>query len=192
MKTTVRIENRSDEEIANTILFERRGENVGYRIDGALKTASLADSPDLTGNLDELCRELEGILVDQGLYQNEAQAMVETWRDSWFEEGRRLLYIVPEKFRNSVLPLTISRAPAQITRVFVGRLELVTPATKEAVHQALLAHDEVTLAKYGRFLEPILQTMLKTESDSAYQASVRGELEKVYTSQFYLNRPKAQ
>jgi len=93
--------------------------------------------------------------------------MVETWRDSWFEEGSRLLYIVPEKFLSSVLPLTINPPPAQMVRVFVGRLELVTPTTEKAVQHALATHDGATLAKYGRFLEPILQAMIKIESDAA-------------------------
>jgi len=47
--------------------------------------------------------------------------MVETWRNSWFEEGSRLLYIVPPAFVNKVLPLSIKPAPAQTVRVFVGK-----------------------------------------------------------------------
>ena len=189
-QSKVRIENHAQDEIPNTILFERRGNQVGYRINGPLQGAATLDSLHLTANVDELCHDLEGILVNQGLFQNEAQAMVQTWRDSWFEEGSRLLYIVPEKFVNSVLPLTINPAPAQITRVFVGRLELVTPATQKAVQQALATHDEATLAKYGRFLEPILQTMLKTQAYSAAQPQLEAALDKVRTSQFYVNRAK--
>jgi hypothetical protein len=55
------------------------------------------------------------------------------------------------------LPLTINPTPGQIVRVFVGRLEIVTPATVNAVETALASHDDVRLNKYGRFLEPILQ-----------------------------------
>ncbi len=86
--------------------------------------------------------------------------MVQTWRDSWFEEGSRLLYFVPREFVETVLPLAISPAPIQTTRVFVGRLELITPATKAAVERAFAAHDILTLNKYSRFLEPILKTMI--------------------------------
>ena len=188
----VRVENHAEQEIANTILFERRGDQVGYRIGGPLRNTVTLNTPDLTGNVDELCRELEGILVDQGLFQNEGQAMVQTWRDSWFEEGSRLLYIVPEKFVNSVLPLTIKPAPAQITRVFVGRLELVTPATQNAVRQAVATHDAATLAKYGRFLEPILQTIVKAQSPNQTQDQLQAELDKARMSQFYVNRIKSQ
>src|SRR5258708_3417088 len=147
----LRVENRSGQPIPNTIFFERRGENVGFRVNGALQNEVLMDPPQLNSTVDSLARELEGILIAQGLYQNEAQAMVQTWRDSWFEEGSRLLYIVPEEFVNTVLPLTIKPAPAQTTRVFVGRLELVTPATESAVEHAFAAHDDATLANYARF-----------------------------------------
>jgi len=94
--------------------------------------------PELGSTIDELDRDLEGILVAQGLYHDEARAMVETWRNSWFEEGSRLLYIVPSAFVNEVLPLSIHPLPAQTVRVFVGRLELVTPATEKAVESAFV------------------------------------------------------
>ena len=83
--------------------------------------------------------------------------MIETWKDSWFEEGSRLIYIVPRGFIDKVLPLTIDPAPGPIVRVFVGRFEIVTRATAMAVKTAVARKDEATLEKYSRFLEPILQ-----------------------------------
>lgn len=186
--SAINIENRSNEEISNTILFERRGEKVGYRIGGALNERAVLDAPELNGNMDDLGRELESILIAQGLYANEAQAMVQTWRDSWFEEGSRLPYIVPQKFLNSVLPLTINPAPVQTVRVFVGRLELVTPATERAIQQALNNHDKAALAKYDRFLEPILQTMLKFVRSSSEVRQLQSALSDAHMSHFYLNR----
>lgn len=166
----VQIGNAAEEEIPNTILFERRGEKVGYSIGGAVAKETVLEQPELTGNVNDLGRELVGMLVAQGLYVDEAQAMVETWRGSWFEEGSRLIYILPEKFVNGILPLSVQPAPAQISRVFVGRLELVTPATEKAVETAFASRDNVTLEKYGRFLEPILQTMMAKESDRSRAA----------------------
>ena len=161
----VQIENRAEKEIPNTILFERRGDKVGYRLGGAVAKETVLEQPELNGNVDDLGRELVGMLVAQGLFVDEAQAMVNTWHDSWFEEGSRLIYIVPERFVSRILPLSIHPAPAQIARVFVGRLELVTPATEKAVEAAFAAHDKAALEKYGRFLEPILQTIMAKESD---------------------------
>jgi hypothetical protein len=146
------------EEISNAILFERRGERVGYRLTGAI-TDETVDPPVLNGRLDSLCRELEEILVGQGLYRDEAHAMVETWKDSWFEEGSRLIYIVPRGFIDNILPLTIEPAPGQVVRCFVGRLEIVTPTTAAAVKTAIAHNDEEVLSKYGHFVGAILKVV---------------------------------
>lgn len=180
---SVLIENRVEEEIPNVILFERRGEKVGFQIGGAVAKEAVVEQPELTGNAEDLGRELEGMLVAQGLYRDEAHAMVETWRGSWFEEGSRLIFVVPAKFVNQILPLEITPAPAQIARVFVGRLELVTPATENAVEGAFAAHDSATLEKYGRFLEPILHTMMARDS-ARWRAKLTRYLNVVYGAQF--------
>ncbi len=179
----VLVENRGEDEIPNVILFERRGEKVGYRIGGAVERETVLEPPELNARVEDLGRELEGMLVEQGLYQDEAQAMVETWRGSWFEEGSRLFYIVPAKFVKEILPLSINPAPAQTARVFVGRLELVTPATEKAVEKAFATHDETTLKKYGRFLEPILQTLIAKEANPSRTRKFSEYLNVVYSSQ---------
>ena len=177
------VENHGQEEIPNTILFERRGERVGYRIGGGLQKDAILDLPELTGTIGDLGRELEGMLVAHGLYQDEAHAMVETWRGSWFEEGSRLLYIVPRTFVDGVLPLSIHPAPAQTVRVFVGRLEIVTPATERAVERALATHDNATLKMFGRFLEPILETMIQKESNRARVQQFNQALNAYYSAE---------
>src|SRR6202521_1663621 len=182
------VENDSEEEIPNTILFERRGEKVGYRIGGAVQKEVILDAPELTGTINDLGRDLEGMLVAQGLYQDEAHAMVETWRGSWFEEGSRLLYIVPSAFVNGVLPLSIHPAPVQTVRVFVGRLELVTPATERAVERAVVTHDSATLKVFGRFLEPILESMSQIESNPARARQFYQALNSYYRSEIAQSR----
>jgi hypothetical protein len=147
------------EAIPNVMLFERRGDRLGYRLGGPLQNEMSLDPPELTSTLETMSRDLEDILISQGLYPDEAHAMLETWRQSWFEEGSRLIYIVPRSFVDTILPLTIKPAPSQIVRVFVGRLELVTPATEKAMADAVAAHDRNTIEKYGRFLQPILDEM---------------------------------
>jgi hypothetical protein len=87
---------------------------------------------------------------------------------------------VPLSFVNGVLPLTIHPAPAEIARVFVGRLELITPATERAVETALAAHNPRTIEKYGRFLEPILDE-LKRESPAKAQ-QFDDELQQLYSA----------
>jgi hypothetical protein len=178
------IENHAAEEIPNVVLFERRGEEVGYRIAGAVPRESVLANPELNGTVEDLGRELEGMLVAQGLYQDEAHAMVETWRDSWFEEGSRLIYIVPAEFVNGILPLSINPAPAETARVFVGRMEIVTPATEKAVERAFESRDRATLEKYGRFLEPILQTMMDREASPLRAQKLREYMSFVVSALF--------
>jgi len=165
--STIHLQNIMSEEIPAAILFERRGAKLGYRMLGPLREQAAFAPPELSSSLDSLSSNVEGILISQGLFPDEAHAMLETWKNSWFEEGSRLIYIVPRRFVDSVVPLRISPAPATTTRVFVGRLELVTPATERAVESAFAANDQLTLAKYNRFLEPILSVMIQKSAGTA-------------------------
>lgn len=84
-------------------------------------------------NLKTLRRQLHAALKDEGLYGDEATAMLETWDYSYFRAaGERVFYIVPPSWTNKTLPLEIS-APADITRVMIGRIELLNPVQQEAL-----------------------------------------------------------
>jgi hypothetical protein len=179
--------NLSGQDIPAMLLFERRGDKLGFRIADASAGQPTLDPPELNATMDSLKQTVEDLLVAQGLYQDEAQAMFETWRDSWFEEGSRLLYIVPRPFVDSVLPLSINPAPVKTVRVFVGRLELVTPATQRAVEQALASRDRTTLARYNRFLVPILESMIAGEKSSTKKAHLLEYLSDVENEQITQN-----
>lgn len=155
----VLVQNLGTQEIPGAILIESRGGKLGHRVAGAVRDQALVEPPSLTAATDSMLQDLENLLVSQGLYVDEARAMIATWQNSWLEEGSRLLYILPAQAVNAVLPLAVSPAPAAATRVFVGRFELVTPATAQAVESAFAAHDQQTLDKYRRFLEPILNAI---------------------------------
>jgi len=178
------VSNRTQSAIPQAILFERRGTRFGYRVLGSVQHSSVVDAPELDADVASLSHDLEQILIANGLYPDEARAMSQTWNDSWFEEGTRLLYVVPRPFVDRVLPLTIAPAPSNITRVFVGRLEVVTPATENAVETAFSSGDRSTLVKYGRFLAPILQVMIARSHDKARIREFNGYLNATYT-QFY-------
>jgi hypothetical protein len=165
----VRLANLAQDEIPSVILFERRGDKLGYRMGGAVPSEISLDRPELTATFESLSRDLQDVLTSQGLYPDEAHAMIETWRQSWFEEGSRLFYIVPNSFLNTMLPLTIDPAPSQRVRVFVGRIELITPSTTQAVEKILAAHDLPGLEKYYRFVEPILAQMRAANPGRAAQ-----------------------
>jgi hypothetical protein len=146
--------------IGTVVAFENRAGRTAHRVyrdvgwELTLAPLTLEDESDGPG------ADLMSILTSSGLYPKEAEAMVRTWQDSWFEEGARLFYIAPAEVVNANLPLTISPAPSAVGRVFVGRMELVTAATKRDVKNALQAGDEAILEAYGRFLEPIADRIL--------------------------------
>lgn len=165
------VRNLSTDVIPAIILFERRGERVGFRVSDSLTDETGLHPPALTDSQDAVMSALETILINQGIYPDEAHAMIDTWRDSWFEEGTRLIYIVPRGFIDAILPLKINPAPGQVVRVFVGRLEIVTPSTALAVKTAVASKDEVTLNKYRRFLEPILD-FVKAEEKPGGTAAI--------------------
>jgi hypothetical protein len=157
---TITVENRGAHSVPNVILFENRGGRLGYRNAGQIKDAVTLDSPSLDSSLPVLRTELETALTAHGLFPKEAQAMVETWRDSWFEEGTRLIYIVPSRAIDAFLPLHVDPAPSQTARVFVGRIELITPETMRSVEDAIARGDWPTIERYGRFLDPILNRIV--------------------------------
>jgi hypothetical protein len=185
---SVQLQNHFFDAIPAVILFERRGSKLGYRVLGPLSAEAALAPPSLDVSLDSLFSTLEGLLLSQGLSPDEAHAMLETWKTSWFDDGSRILYIVPRRFVDSVLPLSISPTPAQLTRVFVGRLELIAPATQEAVQAAFASNDQATLAHYGRFLEPILTTMLNSATDAPTRARLQSYLSRAYED--YYSHPR--
>ena len=79
--------------------------------------------------------ELEKILVSEGLYEKEAKAMIETWKDSWFEEGLRVFYVLTRKSTDKILPLQVEPKPKETVRVMVGRTEVITPEMEQDVRK---------------------------------------------------------
>lgn len=163
----ISVENRGNAVVPSLILFENRGGRIGYRNAGAMSGGVTLERPALDASFPQLQSDLEAALVAQGLFPKEAHAMVETWRDSWFEEGSRLIYILPASAVDAILPLQVEPAPLQTSRVFVGRMELVTPETKRAVQEGIARNDRTIADRYGRFLEPILARIATKNTEQA-------------------------
>lgn len=153
----VAIESRSGFPIGDVILFENRRNAMTFSARHVRGADAAIERPDLDDTSGPPLAELKRTLVANGLFEKEAQAMVDTWKDSWFEEGARLLYIVPRADVDRLLPLRITPQPSAVARVFVGRIELITPATLHDVRAAISSHDRAVLAKYGRFLGAIAE-----------------------------------
>jgi hypothetical protein len=121
---TLAVANPGGAAIGDVIRFDRRGDSVAYQVHRNAPSRTAFDRPAFDGESATPADELRHILVSHGLYPKEAAAMVETWRDSWFEPGSRLFYVAPRQAVDAILPLAITPAPGSIVRVFVGRIEL--------------------------------------------------------------------
>jgi hypothetical protein len=168
--------------IAKIILFENREGGSGWRIHGPLAGEATIARPALDQPVEPLLRELEKTLVGEGLYEKEAAAMVKTWRDSWFEEGLRVFYILPRRATDSILPITIKPQPSELARVFVGRAEIITPEMETEIRAAAQLFGENSpearkaainsVRRYGRFADPVLREARKNAKDDASHAVI--------------------
>lgn len=132
-------------------------------------------------------------LVAEGLYEDEARAMIATWSRSWFQsEGRRAIYLLPQQEADALLPMSISPRPTSLVRVFVGRLEYISPEAEARFEAALLDHasrdaERVARAKaefvrLDRFLEPHLRRALgRQDLESVARASATELLDAIVT-----------
>jgi hypothetical protein len=141
------------------VLFQNRAGRIGYKVIHGLREPANIRFDELTGSVNDLRGKLAEELTEMGLYREEAGAMIETWRDSWFEEGLRVFYILPRPKVDQLLPISIQPAPEQLARVFVGRVELLSPQMRSEIGAALKSGDTAVLKKYGRFLDAFMHEM---------------------------------
>jgi hypothetical protein len=183
------VENTGDAQIRRVIALRVRAAGAAYQDVGEIEGkggrpvffAKVPLAP-LDGVVRELSAVVCGSLEKEGLYDDEARAMVATWARQWFRTpGDRLIYLVPRAVTDAMLPLAIQPAPDELVRVLVGRLELITPEKEAEVERALLARvgDDAAaraaaakeLAALDRFLEPHVRRVLAITSDQRVRRS---------------------
>ena len=178
------VKNTAADAIPQLIVFENRGGQIGYQVRGSLNREASVERPSVGQTQAALEADLEAMLVGQGLYEKEALAMIKTWRDSWFEEGLRVFYIVPRKVTDSILPLTVEPQPTETSRVLVGRIEIITPEMESEIETILSDSSrdlndisEELMRKHGRFAEPVLKDLLEKTSDAELRERIRKVIE---------------
>ncbi len=176
----VTLKNVGPEVLARAFVVESRGGKVGFRALKDVLGEATVERPELLAGPKELQQELVKALVASGLYEKEALAMVKTWEDSWFEDGVRVLYLMPTRKVDEVLPLMLDPKPAELVRVFVGRAEVITPELEQAARAVVTAAEDSSrlpelkrnLAKLGRFGEPALRGLAVASADPQFQTRV--------------------
>jgi hypothetical protein len=143
------------------------GGQLTYRTIQADKQRNATSELPTAGNttssgLADLRHELKAALVAEGLYADEAEAMLATWQLSYFDsEGLRVFFVLPRAWTDAQLPLWMSM-PADITRVMLGRVELISPH-QQAVLQSLYELPEAEFNLTPLYYED--QSVLKHVSD---------------------------
>jgi len=173
----VSIRNTGSAPLPLVMVFENHGGKIGYTALRDFSGSNTVDFAQLKGSLGEVRNALEARLIQSGLYPLEAAAMLETWRDSWFEPGVRVFYVLPQASVDKVLPLSVRPQPVQTVRAFVGRVELLAPWMRDEIVPALRNGDTAVLAKYGRFLDSYMKQIGNTPMAVASEAWLKTRLD---------------
>ncbi|MGH9199798.1 MAG: hypothetical protein ACRD2A_01005 [Vicinamibacterales bacterium] len=133
---------------------------------------------------DRIAGDVEGRLVESGLYEKEARAMVNTWRSSYFKtDGIRVLFVLPQSWTDGYVPMRIQPAPSQLVRVMVGRVEVLTAEREQRAEGAIRNLGSLdsgvreraftALREEGRYVEPIIRRTLRASADERVRALCR-------------------
>jgi len=180
--STLEVRNLGEHALPALVVFTNRGGRIGYSIHRDFQHRGALALPSLNRSLADLRRDLADVLVEQGLYAREAQAMINTWRDTWFEEGTRVLYIVPKPAVEAILPLSIVPSPAATERVFVGRMDVITTDHLTDVRRAIATNNRAALARHGRLLSVIGERILETTSSADERARIEALLKATFAA----------
>ena len=192
---SIKVSNNSAQTIENAYILkfaagEGRIVAVGSIPANGMKDISLVQlmqspSPSLNAFLDVASDTIAAGLVADGLFADEARAMVNTWKHSYFAtEGLRMLYVLPSEWTEELLPITINPAPSSLVRTLVGRVEILTPAEEANLVSYAEANlqnpDSLTrfeingrsMAGLGHFPEPKMRRILQLTADAKVKQSL--------------------
>jgi hypothetical protein len=173
------LSNVGDEPLAGAIVLARHGHSLRAARLAPLSHAQsthveIDGLPEI--ELDALMQLTARLLEEQGLYPREAEAMVHTWQQSYFEsDGLRVLYPLPRAEVDWLLPLSVSPAPRESVRVLVGRLDVLTPRAEQEALALLPRVQSAADAEQllGRFAIPILHRLSTLAEGAREQERVR-------------------
>ncbi|CAN5242797.1 hypothetical protein BH09MYX1_BH09MYX1_43440 [soil metagenome] len=191
----VRLQNTDIANAMGAVVVMRVGETGGaftIHREGIPSGGTLEDvAPSLDGQLpmNEFVAKLSDAVVNQlaltGLYGDEAAAMVNTWKRQWFRTpGVRVLYLMPQAWTDTQIPLTIDPVPAKTVRVMMIRVEVLTRSLEEGDFKAALAIETEGTAgagaahftALGRFAEPRLRRALALGAGGKNGAALLAEM----------------
>src|SRR4029078_4091564 len=129
---------------------------------GANQSLEVRDVPVITPSSpsSESYRQLPSSMIGEalghaGLYEDEARALLDTWKRSYFgTPGLKILYIMPRAWADEYLPMSMTPAPRELVRTFVGRIEVLTAQEESAlldlVRLSMSTHAAFPVESMGR------------------------------------------
>ena len=102
-------------------------------------------------------------LVKNGLYDDEAKAMLDTWEQSYLKNpGLRVLYVLNRNEVERILPMNITPTPKDLKRVFIGRIEVLTQHEEQKLFKQVLNEGgSFKIESLGRMAQPIANRLLE-------------------------------
>ncbi|MFN0205696.1 MAG: hypothetical protein ACKVS6_05225 [Planctomycetota bacterium] len=170
------IKNSGNDELRDLVLLRVENGKIYFKDGGNLRANSAMqtkiDFAETTVDkaMAFVAKKLEG----SGLYAKESLAMVNTWRKSYFETpGVRVLYVVPRKLTDQILPLTIDPMPSDLVRVLVGRYDVLTPEAEKNAEATIKKTNKPSeaMSALGRFAEPITRRVRETTKDAEVRSN---------------------
>jgi len=174
---------------------------LGALAPGAAVTVTLPERLPLAAFVAAAKDTLRDALVADGLYTDEAQAMVDTWDHSYLRTlGTRLLYVAPRAWTDAILPLAVTPTPDELVRTMIGRIEVTTRADELALlADVALAADEhgddldaclITLyGQHGRLVEARLRAAARANTDPSLTPVITALIEHASGPFFGLTPP---
>ncbi len=155
---TLHLKNQTGADIPFYLVFERDQGGTftwstgksGLRNGETIDLAKDKLTPASSAFAEAVYQSMKSGLIDCGLLESEANAMVQTWWTSYFESpGLRVFWVLPSSSTEKILPLTVSPQPEKIIRVLVGRSEVLRPSVeKQWVAQSKLTGDNAYVWTY--------------------------------------------
>jgi hypothetical protein len=163
----LKLESNSVSPITHAIVLNSNGQVGNFTLVENIVKPQRVNVPNLQNGLpfasyiEQTKANITEFLVKNGLYRDEALAMVNTWEKSYFHTpGIRVLYVVPNEDTDNILPLTIKPAPNDLVRVLIGRVEVMTKNQESAYLKVLASEQTIDKTQmFGRFYEPKLRRL---------------------------------
>ena len=200
----ITLKNLCQHTLFDVTIVDRRGEPLRiahvpeFKADASLNIDKWTKQEEATVVKESVAR-LQEQLVAAGLYQDEADSMIDLWRTDFFmTPGLSLFYRLPQKEYDRCLPLTITPKPDSLVRVGLIHQAHLEPEFKDKIIQLIIQLDAKRFAervearkqllRCGPAALAIINTYRKTNKISAEVENQLADLIKKWSSKDAFDR----